>query len=470
VLALLAVLLLAMVLITPTPPEQRGALSSYSAAAGGARGLHDAVRRLGWRVERRIAPFTGALDSTAVYAVLEPSVALTSGEAHRLLDAVRAGAGLLLVVQRGSALSDSLGLRRSTRGGTLPLAARGFCPDSLNRQGLVTWPDGRVHSWWLTRHPAGAVPFAHVSPDAGLPEASDADEDADEAADDADADSAGRRPAAPRPVRRQAERPVTRAPGAPDARSAPLPADSIKARLAGGVPDGAESEGKAGWRPAVVGLPLGRGRVVAVADPDLLRNDVLRVCRWNAGVLAVRALEWLGEPAGRRLVFDEYHHGYGSHADPLGATGRALVRTPPGRLALQLAAAGLVLLAAAGIRPVAPAARRPIERRSPLEHVGALARAYEQVGATRLAARRLVRGLRRRHGVGAQRLGGEGAGGADADASFLRQTAARRPALAEDVRRLERALAEGAREDLAAVGEAAARIDRHLRPDPNLPR
>jgi hypothetical protein len=247
--------------------------------------------------------------------------------------------------------------------------------------------------------------------------------------------------------------------------------EAVRARpRARGTPARQRASARAS-RPAVIGLPLGRGRVVAVADPDLLRNDVLRVCRWNAGVLAVRGLDWLGAAGGRRLVFDEYHHGYGAHADPLRATGRALVRTPAGRLALQVAAAGLVLLAAAGIRPVAPRTHRTVERRSPLEHVGALARAYEQVGATRLAARRLVRGLRRRHAVGSRRaVGGHGSAGADADIDFLHRTAARRPALAEDARRLERAVADGVpRDQLTALGEAAARIDQHLRPDPHAP-
>ena len=64
-----------------------------------------------------------------------------------------------------------------------------------------------------------------------------------------------------------------------------------------------------------------------------------------------------------------------------------------------------------------------------------------------------------------------GATGADADTTFLRQTASRRPAVAEDVRRLERALADGVpRDDLDDIGDAAARIDRQLRPDPTSPR
>ena len=209
--------------------------------------------------------------------------------------------------------------------------------------------------------------------------------------------------------------------------------------------------------PAVVGFPFGRGRIVAVADADLLRNDVLRVCRWNAGVSAARMLEWLGASPARRLVFDEYHHGYGTHADPLGASARALVATAPGRAVLQVALAALLLLAAAGARPIAPAARLVVERRSPLEHVGALARAYERVSATRLAARRLVRGLRRRHSMSSARAGD--------DDAFLHAVAARHPAVAADTQRLARALAEPVPpDDLTTVGDAVAHIDQELEP------
>jgi hypothetical protein len=65
------------------------------------------------------------------------------------------------------------------------------------------------------------------------------------------------------------------------------------------------------------------------------------------------------------------------------------------------AAAALILLLSLSVRPIAPVNVKVIERRSPLEHVGALSRVYERIGATRLAARRLVRGLRRRHPLGA---------------------------------------------------------------------
>ncbi|HEX6631479.1 MAG TPA: DUF4350 domain-containing protein, partial [Gemmatimonadaceae bacterium] len=265
VFALLGALVLLMLLITPLGQAERGALTSNSAGPGGARALYELAQRLGWPVARRTTPFTGALDSTAVYAVLDPSVTLTASEVHRLLDAVRAGARLLTVVQPGSGLSDSLHLRRSDAGAPVPRAPAAACPDSLNRPGLITWPGGRVLSYWLARYPASAqVTFTRV-------------------------------------VRDTTQRGWNR-PDEP-AETEPVPPGTHVTRADEASP------------PAAVGFPLGRGRVVAVADADLLRNDVLRVCRWDAGVRAARMLEWLGASPARTLVFDEYHHGYGTHAD-----------------------------------------------------------------------------------------------------------------------------------------------------------
>ncbi len=397
----LALIVLAT-LLTPQAGEQRGALSSYSTAPGGARGLHDAAARLGWTTARRTTPLTGALDTTAVYAMLEGAEAPTAGEVHALLDAVRAGAGLLFVVVPNSPLTDSLGFARSEDGAPIVRRDGDFCADSLNRRGLITWFDGDAYSWWLDTLPgAPARTFVTALAPHRLP--------------------------TPR---------VVVVPDGDDRVVSTL--DTIP-------------------RPASAGIPFGRGRIVAVADADLLRNDVLRVCEWGAGVAALAALDWLAEGRERRLVFSEFHHGYGVHGNPLKASVRALFLTAPGRAALAVCAAALVLLAAVGRRAIAPLAAPRIERRSPLEHVGALARAYEQVGATRTAARRLVRGLRRRHSVGRR----------TDDVAFLDGVALRRPALADDARRLQRALADDARpgrDELRALGDAAARIDDHLTP------
>jgi hypothetical protein len=416
----LGILLLVALLLTPAQDDSRGRLTSYSAEPGGARALYELQRRSGWLVERSDAPFGDSLDTRAVYAVLDPPVMVTAGETHRLLQAVRAGAGLLVVVPERGPLADSLGITRSRVGGTMDRrdeAPEGFCADSLNRPGLINWPGGRVQSWWLQTRRTPAIVFTGVRMDSAA--AIRARPDTTSAADSA-----------------------TVVP-ADSLRVAPVALDSRPART----------------RPAMAGYTLGRGRVVAVADPDLLRNDVLRVCRWNAGPTAARALHWLAAAAdGQRLVFDEFHQNPDVDAAPLRAVGGAVAGVAWGRLSVVGALGGLIPQAAAGARPIAPASTLTVERRSPLEHVQALARAYAQAGSTRLVARRLARGLRRRNALAAP-------GGGD-DVAFLRAVADRHPPLAPDLHFIERAMAEAVPADqLPALGDAVARVDSRLRPD-----
>jgi hypothetical protein len=211
---------------------------------------------------------------------------------------------------------------------------------------------------------------------------------------------------------------------------------------------------------AAVGFPLGQGRVIVVADPDLLRNDVLRYCAWGADLIAVRMLEWLrtGGPAPRAtLMFDEYHQGYGSRPSALGVTAEFLVDHPLGRALSLGVIAALVLLLAVAPRPVPPQEIERIERRDPLEQVDALAHAYEQVRATRTITARLLRGMRWR-----VERGGSGAR-ARPDDAFLEAAVARAPALNPDVALVRRALRETiADRDLPAVGAALRRIEHTL--------
>ena len=395
----LALMLVMAVLLTPASQDTRGSLASTSTGAGGARLLHDMLQRSGWRVERMVDPIGASLSTDAVYAVLDPPLPLTSGEVHTLLQAVRSGARLLVVVPDDGPLADSLGITHSKSGGSMypsDEAPAGFCPDSLNRVGLINWTGGRVQSWWLRTELRPAVVFTHVL-----------------------ADTVTSRMA------------VTRTPTGV----------SGTARVSGPV-------------PAMAGYTFGRGRVVAVADPDLLRNDVLRVCRWNAGPNASRALEWLATGIDRRLVFAEYYQDPSMEANPIRAVGRALIEQPWGRMFVALSVAGLVLLAAMGMRPLRPLPHEVVRRRSPLEHAEALARAYESAGATRIATRRLVRGLRRRHSLGAN-IAEHGD-----DVERLDAIAARYPAIASDVAFLERGMATAiADDDLTRLGDAAARVD-----------
>ena len=416
VLPVLAIVLVVAVLFTPQrglagATDQR--LTTRSTQAYGARGLSEVLRRVGWRVEERLTPMDGPLATDAVYAVLAPAVDLTMSETRRLLDAVEGGASLLYVLRGRTLLADELDVRPSRSGGPMALDTAGLARvcEGLSSGGLIEWPGGRP--FMLTVEHTGAVSTAEttfVSVATG------------------------------RGARR----------GTPGRDTIELPVRDPLAERMPAIGD-----------PAAIGFSLGRGRVVVVADPDLLRNDVLRSCRWNAGLTAVRMVEWLarrspGEPAPARIVFDEYHQGHGRHASTFGAARHFLSATPPGRTLLQVALASLLLLLAAAPRPLSPASSVSFERRSPLEHVGALSRAYEQVGASRLAARRLVRGIRRRHAHGAWRRA--------SDEEFLQSIAARHPALAADVALLVQATHRALPPtEFVQVGRAIETIERTLR-------
>lgn len=211
---------------------------------------------------------------------------------------------------------------------------------------------------------------------------------------------------------------------------------------------------------AAAGFAMGKGRVIVVADPDLLRNDVLRHCAWGADTIAVHMLEWLragGAIPRTTLVFDEYHQGFGSRPGVASMTAEFLLLHPVGRTILAAVLAALVLLLAIAPRAVAPPDVTRIERRDPLEQVDALAHAYEQVHATRTISAHLLRGVRRR----VERSGP--AARARADDEFLERTAERSPVLAADVNVVQRALHDTIPDrDLPAVGAALRRIEQTL--------
>jgi hypothetical protein len=155
----------------------------------------------------------------------------------------------------------------------------------------------------------------------------------------------------------------------------------------------------------VVALRLHRadldGDAVLLADASLLRNRALR--ETEAGPFA------LGLFAGRyrRAIFDEAHQGFaegGSLGDAALAWSR---RSPWGWAMWQVALVGVLALFADGIRfgpPVRMISRR---RRSPLEHVRALATALAAARGHDVAIGSIVEGLRRRLMPAGQRPRGD---------------------------------------------------------------
>ena len=201
-----------------------------------------------------------------------------------------------------------------------------------------------------------------------------------------------------------------------------------------------DKDGKTLIESSMIGFEYGAGRMVIAADPDVFRNDAMRDCLPGFDVSAVRALEFLrdgGAQPRSLLVFDEFHQANGAHPGSISAAAYFLGNSPSGRLLAQLALAGVVLLIALAPRTVPPRDETRLERRSPLEQVDALARAYAQVKATRTAAQRLVRGLRRR----VERAPTRALRALDDDA-WLAQLAAKSPQLRDDVALARRSLSE----------------------------
>ena len=154
--------------------------------------------------------------------------------------------------------------------------------------------------------------------------------------------------------------------------------------------------------PVVLRAELDDGRTVTlVADDRLFENRALR--HTGAGPFALG----LVVPRYRRIVVDEYHHGFDASRSLAGATIDWTLRTPWGWGILQLAAAGVLALLAAGVRfgPIRSGIER--RRRSPLEHVRALATALAAARGHDVAVGLIVQGLRRRLSRAGRALRGE---------------------------------------------------------------
>ncbi|CAN5261971.1 hypothetical protein BH20GEM2_BH20GEM2_16060 [soil metagenome] len=162
----------------------------------------------------------------------------------------------------------------------------------------------------------------------------------------------------------------------------------------------------ASGRETAVRYRFGEGGVLAFSDAAPFTN--LEIQGGGAALLLARAATAVGQP-GARLRFDEYHHGFRAGGSAVGGTFRFLRDTPLGHAALQLALATAGLLWLVGSRFGGVVAAPPPRRRSPLEHVRALAEAYRQAGADDTVRRLLLSGLARRTGRRPPRDAGEAA-------------------------------------------------------------
>jgi len=198
---------------------------------------------------------------------------------------------------------------------------------------------------------------------------------------------------------------------APEACFPPDPALSGAARL---LVEGTPSEAVRHWyslsfedgeaEPGEVILPasdgdfaaarflLGDGELIVLSDAEEIGNATL--ADGGGAVLIMRSLAHLAR--GETLWFDEYHHGHDARPSLHAQAAGFLVGTDLGGGLLQLALVLIVALAAAGARFGSPIEPEAAVRRSALEHVDALAAAYQGADARRRAARLMRESLRLR--------------------------------------------------------------------------
>ena len=406
----LIVLVALVVLLTPVSDDNFDTrLTTLKYGAGNARLASDLARRLGWSVRNADAPLTAPLDTTATYLVFDGPTPMASAERRAVLDAVRHGAGLLVSPGNDGefALLDSLGLRTGKAGAvdSTPLGRCATETDPLSALRVRTQMRTFVTAPLTDSSARGLVPYP-VNARTLL------SSQVRVSADDDDEDG----------VDTTAQKAKT--------------TNAAKKR---------ES------RPTVVAFSYGRGRVVAFADPDVIRTDQMRNCVMGSALSVVRSLEYLTDGRARTLIFAEYYQS--ASTDGAGVVVWEWLRlSAPGRAVLTLLLAGLALLVARGRRTLAPVYRLREERRSALEHVDALATAWRAVRGTRTVARMLARGIRRRHAAGRWRT-------LD-DTAFLAALAERHPTIAGDAARLTTAIeSPAAPSDLPALRAAAAHID-----------
>ncbi|HEU5480103.1 MAG TPA: DUF4350 domain-containing protein, partial [Candidatus Tumulicola sp.] len=245
VLPVLGALLLAAVIFSPggfTSSVDRR-LTTYSTTPFGARALYEVLGRLGWHVVRRRSAFRSPMDSTDTYLILSPPYDASATEVSALLDAVRRGATIVVSPDAGSALADSLRIRRTR-----------FDQDLEVLRSAATDASDSASSFIAAAINAGGF-------------------------------SRYLRPVA---TSERDTEPV-------------FPSDTmtlLRVRADSGR-----------VQPAVMVRKLGNGAAVVVADLSFAQNDNVRDT--TGMILAVRLLELAGIDRRHRLVFDEYHQGFG---------------------------------------------------------------------------------------------------------------------------------------------------------------
>src|SRR5262247_3999589 len=148
---------------------------------------------------------------------------------------------------------------------------------------------------------------------------------------------------------------------------------------------------------ALADFTYGEGRVIFLSDPFVVANN--GIARGGNLTLAMNILSSMGAPE-RRILFDEFHHGYHSGGNPLVNYFRG---TPAPWLLLQRLGFSLLIVYTYSRRFARPLPLPQVPRHSPLEFVGSMANLQQAAQARELALEniypRFKAGLCRRLGL-----------------------------------------------------------------------
>lgn len=323
-----------------TEGGEGGPPSAFLAGPDGAKAVYEVLLRLGRPLERRRTPLydlnRAHQRAPALLVVLDPPDELTPAELEQVVRYVRSGGAVL-------AAGDGGGITRCTGWDTIQSTFEASSGDSLP----VQQPRPAYHL------PAVTVELRLV-----------------------DTTSATQRKARRRRLR-------------PD-----LDTETGCGRLELASQD-TLLETERG-KPVVVRLRYhGGGVITLAADPGYFRNRA-----WRDTNVPFFAVPLLTPPRGERgrVTWDEYHQGFGRGGSLEGAVRDWLANSPAGWALLQLMGVGLVAVAMAAVRFGPAQAVIDRRRRSPLEHVEALAASLEGAGGVDTTVALIVAGLRRRLG------------------------------------------------------------------------
>lgn len=156
-LAVLGAVVIGVALLTPEAPgRSEGGRSSYSTAPGGIGIAYELAQRMGWKVERRLAPLDSAAAAPSVEVVIDPQLALGAHEVHRLFENVRRGGALIVSLDGADEITDSLGVDMGPPGRMLEGYNDQQCPEHFSfrsRALLAIPPEVRGLVW--EKKPAG---------------------------------------------------------------------------------------------------------------------------------------------------------------------------------------------------------------------------------------------------------------------------------------------------------------------------